>query len=447
MAVSSEKYNVIDLETGQLDRRIFSDNDIYQEELEKIFGRAWLMIGHESLVPKVNDYFQTYMGEDPVILTRDNKGKLHAFMNMCRHRGNRIVRADVGNAKNFMCSYHGWTYSNEGDLEYVHGEEEAYYGALDRDSFHLVEARLDTYAGIVFATWDAGAPSLEEYLGDARWCLDVSFNRLDCGTEAIGPVKWIEPINWKTAVDNCSDNYHVPTTHLSAILAQGRQLGIPRLTHEQQFESPNKHLFINGHSLTLRLLERPDQARQTHGVTPENRALFEDYYRATLPEAERRLGSIRAGRLQLGNHSIVPNGVLGFRLALPRGPLETEFWHFVVLEKGMPDDLKRALRMGAGNFNGVAGLFEQDDMDNWRGVTRSTLTPLARKYSQNLSMGVGRAGPDPNFPGTVAERYTSENNQRKFYRRWEEFMNAREWGDIPIEQSTADYEGTAGMNG
>lgn len=447
MAVSSEKYNVIDLKTGQLDRRIFSDNDIYQEELEKIFGRAWLMIGHESLVPQVNDFFHTYMGEDPVILTRDDKGKLHAFLNMCRHRGGRIVRADIGNAKNFMCSYHGWTYSNDGALEYVPGEEEAYYGALDRDRFSLVEARVETYAGIVFANWDAGAPSLEEYLGDARWCLDMTFNRLDRGTEAIGPVKWIEPLNWKTAVDNCSDNYHVPTTHLSTILVQGRHLGIPRLTHEQQFESPNKHLFINGHSMTVRFLERPDQARSSHGVTQENRALFEEYYRDTLPEAERRLGSIRAGQLQLGNHSIFPNGVLGFRLAHPRGPLETEFWHFVVLEKDMPSELKRALRIGNGNYNGVAGLFEQDDMDNWRSVTNSSLTPLARKYSQDLSMGVGRSGSDPNFPGVVAERYTSESNQRNFYHRWQEFMNARDWGDIPIDLRTADFEGTATLNG
>ena len=447
MAVSSRKYNVIDLETGQLDRRIFSDDEIYQEELEKIFGRTWLMIGHESLVPELNDFFHTYMGADPVILTRDGKGKLHAFLNMCRHRGNLIVRADVGNAKNFACAYHGWTYSNEGPMEYVPGEEEAYYGALDRSCFSLVEARVDTYAGIVFANWDAGAPSLDEYLGDARWCLDVAFNRLDRGTEAIGPVKWIEPLNWKTAVDNCSDNYHVPTTHLSTIMVQARHFGLPRLTHEQQFESPNKHLFINGHSMTMRFLERPDQARQTHGVTQENRALFEEYYRATLPEAERRLGSVRAGQLQLGNHSIFPNGVLGLRLAHPRGPLETEFWHFVVLEKDMPDELKRALRMGSGNYNGVAGLFEQDDMDNWRGVTRSTLTPLARKYTQNLSMGLGRTGSDPNFPGVVAERYTSENNQRNFYRRWEEFMNARDWGDISIEPASVEYQGTATLHG
>ena len=85
-------------------------------------------------------------------------------------------------------------------------------------------------------------------------------------------------------------------------------------------------------------------------------------------------------------------------------------------------------------------------MDNWRGVTNSSLTPLARKYSQNLSMGVGRAGADPDFPGTVSERYTSENNQRNFYRRWEQFMNARDWADIPIEPATAEYGGTATMN-
>ncbi len=364
MAVANREHQIINMDTSQLDRGIFVDPDIYAEEQEKVFGRAWLMIGHESLVPKPNDFFHTYMGEDPVILTRDGEGELHAFLNMCRHRGNRIVRTDLGNARNFACAYHGWTFSNDGRLEYLPGEEEAYYGALDRENLGLVEARTDTYAGIVFATWDHHGPSLEEYLGDARWCLDVLFNRLDNGTEAVGPIKWIEPLNWKAAVDNCSDNYHVPTTHLSSIIVAGRHLGVPRTTHEQQFQSPNKHMFVNGHSLTMRFLERPDQARQAHGVTAENRELFEDYYRSTLAEAERRLGALRARKLHLGNHSLFPNGVLGFRLAHPRGPLETEFWHFVVLEKNMPKELKTALRRGSGNFNGVTGIFEQDDMDN-----------------------------------------------------------------------------------
>ncbi len=121
------KYTVIDPATGKIDRRIFSDQAIYDEEMEKIFGRAWLMIGHESLVPAPDDYFHTYMGEDPVILTRDGQGRLHALLNMCRHRGNRVVRCDDGNAKRFMCAYHGWTYRNDGSLETVPGETEAYF--------------------------------------------------------------------------------------------------------------------------------------------------------------------------------------------------------------------------------------------------------------------------------------------------------------------------------
>ena len=447
MVAVGRNYQVIDMQTGRLDRRIFVDSDVYAEEQEKVFGRAWLMVGHESLVPKPNDYFHTYMGEEPVILCRDGKGKLRAFLNMCRHRGNRIVRTDQGSSRNFACAYHGWTFSNEGELEYLPGEEEAYYGALDRESLRLVEARVETYAGIVFATWDRGAPSLDDFLGDARWLLDINFNRLDNGTEALGPIKWMEPVNWKTAVDNCSDNYHVPTTHLSTIIVQGRHRGIPRLTHEQQFQSENKHLFVNGHSLTMRFLERPDQARQTHGITAENREAFEDYYRQTLAESERRLGALRARRLQLGNHSLFPNGVLGFRLAHPRGPLQTEFWHFALLEKDMPEDLKTALRRGSANYNGVNGIFEQDDMDNWRGVTNSALTAMGRRYAQDLSMGIGHDRTHPDFPGVVAERYTSESNQRLFYRRWEQFMNAENWEDIPLEPKTMNYEGTATLGG
>src|SRR5262249_59426790 len=88
---------------GNRDRRIFSDQAVYDDEMEKIFGRSWLMIGHETLVPEPDDFFHTYMGEDPVILTRDGHDRLHALLNMCRHRGNRVVRCDDGNAKRFLC--------------------------------------------------------------------------------------------------------------------------------------------------------------------------------------------------------------------------------------------------------------------------------------------------------------------------------------------------------
>ncbi|MCE2469152.1 MAG: Rieske 2Fe-2S domain-containing protein [Dehalococcoidia bacterium] len=445
--VATKKYSIIDTETGALDRRIFVDEAIYREELEKIFGRAWQMIGHVSLVPNRNDFFHTYMGEDPVILTRDNNGQLHAFLNMCRHRGNRIVRADEGNSKNFMCTYHGWTFSNDGRLEHVPGVSEAYYDALAMDELSLIEAKVDTYAGIVFATWDHEAPSLEAYLGDARWYLDVSFNRRDGGTIAYGPQKWLEPCNWKTPVDNCSDNYHVPVTHLSSMLAKNKLIGTPRTTQQEMATSiDRRHLFVNGHSLTFAEVDEKTP-RAGHGMTAANRHLFEAYQLDTLPEVERRLGSKRARGMQLNNHSLFPNGVLGFRLALPRGPLMTEFWHFAIVDKDAPEDIQGYLRWGLGGNNGVAGLFEQDDIDNWRQVSLSATSPLARKYSQWLSMGRGHTTDNhPEYVGHVSERYISESNQRNFYTRWEEFMNADSWADISIEPIAADYQGSATLN-
>jgi hypothetical protein len=113
----------------------------------------------------------------------------------------------------------------------------------------------------------------------------------------------------------------------------------------------------------------------------------------------------------------------------------------------MPEELRTALRRGSANYNGVNGIFEQDDMDNWRGVTNSALTPRGRRYTQNLSMGVGHDRPHPDFPGVVAERYTSESNQRLFYQRWEQYMNADSWDDIPLEPKAMKYEGTAGLHG
>ena len=211
---------LVDNDQGLLSRRIFIEEDIYQQELEQIFARCWLFLCHETQVPNPGDYFTTYMGEDPVLVVRDTAGRVNAFLNVCAHRGNKLCRADSGNAASFICAYHGWAYSNDGKLQAVPNLKDAYYDNLDQSKWGLAPvAQLDIYNGLVFATFDPDAPPLQDYLGDVKWYLDVFFNRREGGVEVVGGVhKWVAPCNWKLPADNfCGDGYHTGWSHLSAV--------------------------------------------------------------------------------------------------------------------------------------------------------------------------------------------------------------------------------------
>src|SRR5688572_8772993 len=108
--------NLVDNENGLVAREIFSDEQIYQLELERIYQRVWNFMCHESQIPNPGDFFQTLLGDARVIVVRDRDMGVQVLLNTCRHRGNAICRADEGNASSFMCTYHGWTYDLKGAL-------------------------------------------------------------------------------------------------------------------------------------------------------------------------------------------------------------------------------------------------------------------------------------------------------------------------------------------
>jgi len=97
----------IDIKDGRYPLAITNNPELYQLELRRIFGRAWVYLGHISEFEEPGDYARRYIGEDPFILTRDENGELHAFLDSCMHRGAQFCTAENGNTSHFRCPYHG----------------------------------------------------------------------------------------------------------------------------------------------------------------------------------------------------------------------------------------------------------------------------------------------------------------------------------------------------
>jgi len=426
--------SLFDPKTGFLDRRVLSDEAIYQLELERIFARGWNFMCHESQIREPGDYFISYIGEDQVIVVRDEEGGVNVLLNTCRHRGNALCRAEQGRAKSFVCSYHGWNYALDGRLIGVPGQKTYYRDDLDRSRLGLAKAaQVDSYLGFYFATLDPEAPPLYDYLGNV--------GRTGLGMVcAYGDVEVVDGIqknviscNWKIAVDNLFDWYHVAYSHASANTAGF--FDIARILHPK-----NQMVMLGeyGHAIGGPGLSEEKQA-EIDAMSDEERAAAAEASAETGPrirprEAAELMGPV--GVRSLGHPNIFPNlwitlGGMQMCLRLPRGPSKTELWWFTIVPKAAPPEVRRVMVRQASHFFGPAGLLEQDDGENWSQSTRSAGGVATHKLGHHLSMGLGH---DEVITGGNGEHYiescVSEHGQRWLYRAWTEWMAARDWADL-----------------
>lgn len=428
---------LIDTSAGRQTRLIYSNEAVYRQELERVFGRCWLFLAHTSQIPQPNDFFRTYMGEDDVIVIRQKDGSVKAFLNTCTHRGNRICRADRGNARSFTCNYHGWSFAPDGALAGVPLENEAYFGVLDRSKFGLVPVtQVAEYKGLIFGCFDPAAPSLEDYLGDAKFYLDVWLDALPGGTSLVGETqKMVLNTNWKLPVENvCGDGYHLGWAHAGAMMAvQSMDLsGLSVGNSSANLEGGLSVAGLNGHMALTSL-----DGVSGYAFYPEPKPML-DYLEANRPTAIERLGKTRGEQLwgsQI-NITIFPNlqflpGLNWFRVYHPKGSGQIEQWTWAMVENDMPEQVKATILDNQCLTFGLAGLFDNDDGDNLAACTEQSRGWRTAQMDVYTNMALGRSGPREGFPGDIAAGLVSEHNQRYFYRRWQEHMQASSWSEVP----------------
>ena len=450
---------LVDLKAGTISREIFVSEAIYREELERVFARAWLFVGHESQIPEPGDYVISGMGEESRILCRDRRGEIHVFLNSCRHRGMKVCRYDEGTTTVFTCPYHGWSYGTDGKLVGVPFFREAYHSTLDRSQWGLVEvAQLCRYKGTVWATWDPSAPSFFEYLGDFRRYLDLTLDSWDGsegGSELLGGVqKWLIPCNWKFPAENFSgDSYH-NISHRSVDLVGIGPSGSGRRDMRERLLARRLQICFpeRGHQTGVYLLPKDEATPSAY----QHSSVVQDYFRHCETEKRRRRGDW--GRVIGSPGEVFPNTALHPRqprtIAVwhPRGAHQTEVWRWYLVDAAAPPEVKAFLRDYYIRYSGPAGLTEQDDMENWNYAHAASRGTIARRHPYSYEQGLGHEVEDYQWdglrlPGSVmdiTEAKSSEHNLRNLYRRWAQFMEAESWAELAPWQKTVPAQAADG---
>jgi phenylpropionate dioxygenase-like ring-hydroxylating dioxygenase large terminal subunit len=423
-----------DLRSGWIPPHIYSDAAIYEQECQRLFSRTWQFLAHESEVPNIGDYVVRRVLDDSFIVVRGEDGKVRALLNMCRHRGMQICRAEAGHAKRLVCPYHAWSYRTDGTLSGVPFIDDAYGGAagLQRDELSLVQPATETFNGLVFVNLDPQAGSLLDYLGDFATYLAFYTQPSAAGVEVRGPQRWRFKANWKIGAENfAGDSYHTPHTHASIA-----EIGVLTQARASSRKGGAVYYAGSGAGATFKLGEGNFAERLASIGYPEPmiRSRAEHW-----PEAIRNVigkdGFVPSAATLFPNLSmlhlwaktdaagtITPFTTL--RLWQPVSAQETEMLSWFVVDKSASAEFKEASYKAYLMCFGSTGMFEQDDMENWALVTRMSRGQMSRSVHLHNRMGLAADGsalqpPLSDFSGPgVAHVGFSEHNQRQWMEIW-----------------------------
>lgn len=340
--------------------RVYQDPAIYAAELDRVFyGPTWNYVGLAAEVPNVGDWRRNMIGEREILLVRKSETEFSVLPNVCAHRGAQICQAMKGNAeKAFMCPYHQWTYDHDGKLLGVpfrrgvkgHGGMPEDFDLADHNLPALRVAELN---GVVFASYDSNAPSLDDYLGAE---MKHYFTRVFDGRKLriVGRHRQIIDCNWKLQMENLKDPYHAGLLHLFLVT-----FGLFRLDQKSATVLGDD----GGHAALTSRRSPPEEhvgneeiASYTPDYTLEDPTLlqpvmeFDDDVTLAIQTVFPSI-IVQAQSNTLATRHVIPKGVGSHEL----------IWTFFGYEDD--DDERRELRLRQANLMGPAGYVTLDDAE------------------------------------------------------------------------------------
>ncbi len=389
---------------------VYTDAWIYAREQERIFfGRHWNFVGLECEVPKPGDYIRSYVGEVPVVVTRDADRGVHVFENRCAHRGAEYCREYRGNTERFVCPYHNWTYDLAGDLvavpfrRGVKGKGGMPPG-FDMAEHGLRKFKASAYRGVIFATACEDMEPVEDYLGpEIREQFDIIFD----GTEQVllGLHRNILPGNWKLYQENLKDPYHATLLHTY-------------LTTFGLFVTSNESdILVDPVGRHSALLSRRPQGRPD--VSEEDQAQIQAYREGLRLNDESVLDFVREFDSSWSGAAMTiwPNmtalrqtNILNTRLIVPRGPNEL-MMIWAVFGRATDDEAMTRHRLRQNNIFGPGGFLGIEDNEALKFVQDGLRRSMPR-------VGLALLGDDAEETDTII----TERAIRAMYRYYREAM-------------------------
>lgn len=373
-------------------RDIFRDPAVFELEMQHIFEGTWVFLGLEAQIPKAHDFYTTWIGRHPVVVSRDRAGRLHCFINSCRHRGAIVCHTMRGNRKYHVCQYHGWAYDSAGRLVDIKDHERACYPESFAQADHNLTAvpRFDSYRGFLFGSLNADVLPLDEHLGDAKVFLDLVADQGADGVELLpGTHSYTFDANWKLQIENCIDAYHLTSTHPSYIdIVERRKRG----ASQNQMSSVDFALYKNDQAVRGSFCF-PNGYNVLWGANPAYRArpLFQ-----SIDDLLQRVGEVRARwMLSMRNLTLFPNAQfaenasLQLRVIRPIAVDRTEMTTWCVAPKGEGAAARRLRLRQYEDFFNASGLATPDDSIAFEDC-QTGYQSRSQPWQQGYVRGIGR---------------------------------------------------------